>query len=145
VRCLLGGATDATEKTSVSSSEKIWISGDVSDNLLERPGTVFFDVTVRLCLPYPAGNVIEIASRTPATERATTEWPMLMPGPKFVYVIPRGAINSIRALIRESMPGSQPEAITATALPAIAEECRASLCWADGISVYVKGVDHAYP
>ena len=43
-----------------------------------------------------------------------TVWPMLMPGPKFVYVIPLGAIAANRTLNTESVPGSQPADIMAT-------------------------------
>ena len=40
--------------------------------------------TMRRCTPEPVGMVRESASFTPALERATTLWPMLIPGPKLV-------------------------------------------------------------
>ena len=70
---------------------------------------------MRRCTPEPVGMVRERASATPSLERATTLWPMLMPGPKLVYVMPLGAMASIRVRMTESVPGSQPAEMMETA------------------------------
>ena len=67
-------------------------------------------------MPEPVGMVRERASSTPSLDRATTLWPMLMPGPKLVYVMPLGAMASIMERITESVPGSHPAEMTATEL-----------------------------
>ena len=71
---------------------------------------------MRLCTPVPVGIVIDKAFSTPSMPFTATVCPMLIPGPKFVYVIPLGAIASRRVRITESLPGSQPAEITDTAL-----------------------------
>ena len=58
--------------------------------------------------------VIDSASLTPGLPLAATEWPMLMPGPKLVSVMPLGAQASSRVRTTESEPGSQPAEMTET-------------------------------
>src|SRR5690606_39921461 len=66
------------------------------------------------------GTVSDTASATPSRARTAVEWPMLTPGPKLVYVTPRGAMASSSARTTESVPGSQPAATTATQPRALA-------------------------
>jgi hypothetical protein len=64
--------------------------------------------------------VIERAALTPSIALTATVCPILIPGPKLVYVIPFGAIASSSVRTTESLPGSQPAEIIETALPASA-------------------------
>ena len=59
---------------------------------------------------------MERAAFTPSTAFTATVCPILIPGPKLVYVMPLGAMASSRARTTESLPGSQPAEITETAL-----------------------------
>jgi hypothetical protein len=52
--------------------------------------------------------VMERAFFTPGIALAATVCPILLPGPKLVYVSPFGAIAISSARIIESLPGSQP-------------------------------------
>ena len=75
---------------------------------------------MRRCMPVPTGIVIESAAFTPSIALTATVCPMLMPGPKLVYVIPFGAMASSSVRMTESLPGSQPAEMIDTALPASA-------------------------
>ncbi len=59
--------------------------------------------------------VIDRAAFTPSMAFTATVCPMLMPGPKLVYVSPLGAHASNSARMTESDPGSQPADMTDTA------------------------------
>ena len=76
--------------------------------------------TMRRWIPVPVGIVMERAAFTPSIAFTATVCPMLIPGPKFVYVIPFGAIASSMVRTMESLPGSHPAEMIDTALCSLA-------------------------
>ena len=71
-------------------------------------------------MPVPVGMVMERAAFTPSTAFTATVCPILIPGPKLVYVIPFGAMASNIVRTMESLPGSQPAEIMETVLCSLA-------------------------